>query len=72
MAKILSLQRTSKDIKVTTSSVADFNMDDRYFSSWSYKNGDLNRSGSCPQNMQFDKVVAKQLRDALNQFLLEK
>lgn len=43
MAKIISLQRTSKDIKVTTSSAADFNMDNQYFSIWSYKNGDLNR-----------------------------
>lgn len=72
MAKIVSLQRTSKGIKVTTSSAADFNMDNQYFSIWSYKNGDLNRSGNCPQNMQFDKTVARQLRDALNQFLLEK
>lgn len=71
MAKILSLQRTSKDIIVTTSSVADFNMDNQHFSIWSYKNGDLTRSGTCPQNMQFDKAVARQLRDALNQFLLE-
>ena len=72
MAKILSLQSTRKDIKVTTSSVADFNMDNQYFSIWLYKNGDLNRAGSCPQNMQFDKTIARQLRDALNQFLLEK
>ena len=72
MAKIVSLQRTSKNIKVTTSCAADFDMDDQYFSIWSYKQGDLNRSGDCPQNMQFDKAVARQLRDALNQFLLEK
>lgn len=71
MAKIVSLLRTSKDINPNSSIVADYNMDDQYFSIWSYKNGDLSRSGNCSQNMQFDKTTARQLRDALNKFLLE-
>lgn len=72
MAKIISLVRTSKDITPNASIVADYNMDDKYFSIWSYKKGDISRSGTCSQNMQFDKDIARQLRDALNQFLLEK
>lgn len=72
MAKIISLVRTSKDIRANSEIVADYNMDDQYFSIWSYRKGDLARSGDCPQNMQFDKKIARELRDALNQFLLEK
>lgn len=72
MAKIISLVRTSKDINPNADIVADYNMDDKYFSIWSYKKGDISRSGTCSQNMQFDKDIARQLRDALNQFLLEK
>ena len=70
MAKITSLVRISKDIKPNANIVADYNMDDKYFSIWSYKKGDIYRTGNCSQNMQFDKEIARQLRDALNQFLL--
>ena len=72
MAKIISLIRTSKNIKPNADIVADYGMDDTYFSIWSYKKGDLSRSGNCSQNMQFDKEIARQLRDALNEFLAGK
>ena len=71
MAKIVSLMRTSKNIQSSSEIVADYGMDDTYFSIWSYKKGDMLRSGTCPQNMQFDKEIARQLRDALNEFLVE-
>lgn len=48
---------------------ADYNADSEFFSIWSYKKGDMQRLGDCSQNMQFDKEMAKILRDALNVFL---
>ena len=72
MAKIVSLLRTSKNIQPNSDIAADYGMDDTYFSIWSYKKGDLSRSGNCSQNMQFDKEIARQLRDALNEFLAGK
>ena len=69
MARIISLERTHKDIRVNTSIVADYDMDDRYFSLWSYRQGDLDRTKGGSQNMQFDKEMARKLRDALNRFL---
>ena len=71
MARITSLDRIHKDIRVTTSIVADYDMDDQFFSIWSYKQGDLDRTEGVKQNMQFDKEIARKLRDALNQFLQE-
>ena len=71
MARIISLERAHKDIRVNSSSVADYDMDDRYFSIWSYRQGDMDRAKNGSQNMQFDKEMARKLRDALNQFLLE-
>lgn len=69
MARIISLERTKKDIRASTSIVADYDMDDRFFSIWSYRQGDLDRNKSGSQNMQFDKAMARKLRDALNHFL---
>jgi len=71
MARIISLDRIHKDIRINASSVADFDMDDQFFSIWSYRQGDLDRTKGGSQNMQFDKEMARKLRDALNQFLLE-
>ena len=70
MAIIQSLKRDkSKDMRSRGETAADYNSDGMYFAIWSYKNGDINRNGDCPQQMQFDKKVAKVLRDALNVFL---
>ena len=71
MAHIISLERTHKDIRVNTSIVADYDMDDRYFSLWSYRKGDFGRTKGGSQNMQFDKEMACKLRDALDHFLNE-
>ena len=72
MAIIRSLiNDTSKSIRSRGETAADYNFDDEYFSVWSYKNGDMKREGDCPQNIQFDKEMAKALRDGLNAFLLD-
>lgn len=71
MARIISLERTHKSIQANSSIVADYNMDNRFFSIWSYRQGDLDRTKGGSQNMQFDKEMARKLRDALNQFLME-
>ena len=72
MARIISLDRIHKDIHVNSSIVADYDMDDQFFSIWSYKQGDLDRTEGVKQNMQFDKEMARELRDALDQFLMER
>lgn len=69
MARIISLDRTCKDIRVNTLIVADYDMDDQFFSIWSYRQGDLDRVKGGSQNMQFDKEMVRKLRDALNLFL---
>lgn len=71
MARIISLDRIHKDSRVKSLIVADYDMDDQLFTIWSYKQGDLDRTEGVKQNMQFDKEMARKLRDALNQFLLE-
>jgi hypothetical protein len=72
MAEIKSLiEVKNKNIPLESETAADYCFDGEHFSIWSYKNGDINRNGSCPQNMQFDKEKAKTLRDALNRFLLD-
>ena len=72
MAVIRELLHTpGKAIPTQTETVADYNMDDQYFSLWSYKNGDIQRAGNCHQNMQFNKEHARELRDLLNKFLGE-
>jgi len=77
MAIIQSLEKDSnKNIPRLTNKTAitatDFNVDEEYFSIWSYKNGDVARERGCPQNMQFDKEIVKILCDALNDFLTDK
>ena len=71
MARVISLDRTHKDIRPNSDIVADYNMDGRFFSIWSFKQGDLDRTEGSKQNLQFDKQMAQKLRDALNQFLNE-
>lgn len=71
MARITSLNRIHKDIRINSSIVADYNMDGQFFSIWSYKNGDLSRTEGVKQSMQFDKEMAQKLRDALNQFFMD-
>ncbi|MCL2300316.1 MAG: hypothetical protein FWC27_09260 [Firmicutes bacterium] len=70
MAIIQSLKLdNSRSTSRQGQTAADYNMNGDFFTIWSYKNGDVNRDGDCPQVMQFDKNVAKVLRDALNVFL---
>lgn len=69
MARVKSLDRIHKEIQANSLTVADYNMDEQYFSIWSYKQGDLNRIEGAKQNLQFDKEMARKLRDALNDFL---
>ena len=70
MAIIRKLRKTTKNIPNRTETVAEYNSDEKYFSIWSYKDGDLSGEGTCKQNMQFDKEIAKNLYDALKSFLL--
>ncbi|MCL1823924.1 MAG: hypothetical protein FWG44_06945 [Oscillospiraceae bacterium] len=70
MAVIVSLREDlSKNIELHGEHPADYCFNSEHFSIWSYKNGDINRNGACTQNMQFNKEMAKILRDALNVFL---
>ena len=70
MARIISLKKdTTKKNYSRGQSVSDYNFEGGSFSIWTYKNGDINRSGDCSQNLQFDKEHARVLRDALNDFL---
>ena len=72
MAIIKLLKKdSSKAYPMRGETSADYNFYGEYFSVWSYKDGDLSQSGVCTQNMQFNKEIAKQLRDALNDFLLD-
>jgi hypothetical protein len=72
MAIIKSLEKdTSKSIPLRTEAVADYNFYDEHFSIWSYKDGDFSRNDTPKQNMQFNREMAKTLRDALNDFLLD-
>lgn len=73
MAVIKSLIKdSSRNIPIRGETVADYSFYGDYFSIWSYKDGDMNRKGACSQNMQFNKEVAKVLRDALDLFLMDK
>lgn len=60
---------SGKDIPVRSEIVAEFNMNSEYFSIWSYKAGDLDRTESSKQNIQFDKQIAEELYSALGRFL---
>jgi len=70
MAIIRKLRKTTKNIPTRSETVAEYNSDELYFSIWSYKDGDLSGEGTCKQNMQFDKEIAKNLYNALKSFLL--
>ena len=57
MARIISLERTHKDIRVNTSIVADYDMDDRYFSLWSYRQGDFIRSSIQASSLSLGTII---------------
>ena len=71
MARVHSLKRCAKTIRIGSHTVADYNMDREFFSIWTYRENDPLCQSGCPQNMQFDHTVARDLRDALNIFLGE-
>ena len=71
LAIIKILEPVNKDISTSTSVVAEYDMNENFFSIWSYKEGDVCKTEGVKQNMQFDKEIARQLRDALNVFLKE-
>lgn len=58
-----------KSIPKQSEIVAEYNMDNEYFSIWSYKKGDFQRAESSKQNIQFDSKIAEELYEALGQFL---
>ena len=70
MAIIRNLRKTTKGIPNRSETIAEYNSDENFFSIWSYKDGDLSGEGTCKQNMQFDKQIAKDLYNALKSFLL--
>lgn len=69
MARVYSLKRCDKVIRIASHTAADYNMDHQYFSIWTYRESAPLCHGGCPQNMQFDHALARELRDALNVFL---
>ena len=62
----------AKSINNKGTSAADYNFDDTHFQIWGYKDGDLKRGGNPTQQLTFDVDMAKELRDAINTFLLGK
>ena len=72
MAIVKSIEKVSgKKIPKNRETTIDYNADNYFFSIWSYRDGDIGHIYGSKQNMQFNKEMAKKLRNALNAFLQE-
>lgn len=69
MALITEMVEVNKLPKVKTKVSSDYSYTDTVFQIRTYKNGDLTRSETPKQNIQFDKIMAQELINKLVKFL---
>lgn len=69
MAIIKGFIKEKNNISVRSNTVADYTFDEEYLQIRSYKDKDFNIIDSSKQNIQLDRVMAKELKGLIDEFL---